>query len=138
MSKSEDWSAELQQMAAFLNAPKLERFAELTASDAGRRRLLRELSHFTGFKASAIRTITSSAHTPDGIAAALRKMGAPDTCYVISANRALDRKSLALDVALQEIVDRRHSALLIAIPGRLGFYEGDGTRNRCILAASAP
>src|SRR5262245_4309018 len=112
MARSEDWSAELQLMAAFLNAPKLERLTELTASDAGRRRLVRELGHFTGFKAAAIRTITSSAHTPAGIAAELRKMGAPDECYIISSNRAVDQKTLALDIALQEIVDKRRSALL--------------------------
>jgi hypothetical protein len=134
MTKSEDWSAEFQLIAPFLNAPKLDRFAALTGSEAGRRRLIRELGHFTGFKASVIRTITSSAHTPVGIAAVLRKMGAPDECYLIATNRAVDRKSLGLTVALEEVVGRGYSAILIAIPGRLGFYEGEGTRNRCILA----
>ena len=49
MTKDENWSAELELIGAFLNPAKYDRYVALSGSEAGRRKLLRDLDHFTGF-----------------------------------------------------------------------------------------
>jgi hypothetical protein len=125
---------EVAMLEAFFAPTKREQYAEVLRSDAGRRKFIRELSSFTGFKASVIRSLPPSGHEPLDVAAALRARGATNDCDANSANRDLDRERLELESALKECVRKGRGTILICTPGRLGFYEGGGPQNRCILA----
>jgi hypothetical protein len=63
----------------------------------------------------------------------LRGRGAPANCHVISTNDDLDGHEMDLLSALRAIVGRQDGTLISCVPGRLGYFEGEGYNERFIL-----
>ena len=68
----------------------------------------------------------------DEVEASLRSAGAPPNCLVAS-QCDLDGQILPLRDALQEIVGSRIGSLIVCLPGRLAYHEGEGLGAHFIL-----
>ena len=65
--------------------------------------------------------------------AALRSHGAPTTCYVISADEALDGHEMPLSDALDAVAASFFGAFISCIPGRLGYFEYEDMKSAYLL-----
>ena len=63
---------------------------------------------------------------------ALRSLGAPDDCYAISTDAAIDGRSVRLADALRRAMYPT-ATLVCCVPGRLGFFQGEAPDDRGIL-----
>lgn len=113
-----------------------ERLRTLLRSAKGRKKMRERLAHFQGFDPRWIRPIPSDRQSAKAIYEQLREMGAPLDCYMISERSALDGKCFPLNEVIQEIVGSGIAAILSCIPGRLGYFEGEGSNNRFIIFRS--
>ncbi|MBO8171586.1 MAG: hypothetical protein H0Z33_06840 [Bacillaceae bacterium] len=59
------------------------------------------------------------------IASFLKREGAPNECYVISRNKAVDGKQLPLDEALKEVVGYGMPSIVSCIEGKLAYFEAE-------------
>ena len=57
----------------------------------------------------------------------LKRDGASDTCYAISATDGLDGKTLPLSAALEKAVGFGQPTILLRIPGKLAYFEAEQT-----------
>jgi hypothetical protein len=124
-------------ISTFVNPIKRKHLIEILANPKRRHRATATLAHFNDLDPSTVVRLEGTAHTPSAIESALRSRGAADTCHVISENRAIDGKHLPLKVALEKVVGQGMGTLLSCVPGELGYYEGEGPSDRCILARRA-
>jgi hypothetical protein len=124
-------------ISTFVNPTKRKHLIEILANPKRRHRATAILAHFNDFDPSAVVPLESAAQTPAAIESALRSRGAGETCHVISENRAIDGKHMALKVALEKVVGQGMGTLLSCVPGELAYYEGEGPSERCILARRA-
>ncbi len=65
--------------------------------------------------------------------ATLRKYGAPKTCYLISADAALDGQEMQLSDALDTIGASYSGAFISCIPGKLGYFEYEDMKSAYLL-----
>jgi hypothetical protein len=74
-----------------------------------------------------IRGIKPNEQHPDPIYAILRRLGAPDSCHLISEHRDFDGKEMDLLAALKEIIGNGDGmgTVISCLPGRLGYLEGE-------------
>ena len=63
----------------------------------------------------------------------LHKLGAPETCYVISADSELDGRELRLAEALQAVSGSSFGGFISCSPGRLGYFEYEDANSRYLL-----
>lgn len=124
-------------ISTFVNPTKRKHLIEILANPKRRHRATAALAHFHDLDPSAIVPLESAAQTPAAIESALRSRGAGASCRVISENRAIDGKHLALKLALEKVVGQGMGTLLSCVPGELAYYEGEGPSDRCILARRA-
>jgi len=118
---------------AFVVPRKRERLLSLLSNPRRRRTILDSLYHFDDLDDRFVEYLPPSQHSPEGIAEALRRYGAPDTAWVISTDDGLDGREMPLDEVLTRIVGCFEGTLLSCIPGKLGFFEGEGPEDRCVL-----
>ena len=67
------------------------------------------------------------------IAEALRKHGAPDTCYLISADAELDGREMALSDAVEAVSGSFHGGFVSCLPGKLGYFEYEDMKSAYLL-----
>ncbi len=77
--------------------------------------------------------IPSSDQTVDQIHASLLKYQAPEKCYLISENTEIDATEMTLLDALQSCVGVGFGTFVSCIPGKLGYYEFEGMKERYLL-----
>ena len=128
---------EVTLINTFVNPLKRKHLIEILANPKRRHRATETLAHFHDFDPSAVVPLESADQTPAAIESALRSRGAGDKCHVISANRAMDGKTVPLKLALEKVVGFGMGTLLSCVPGELAYYEGEGPSDRCILARRA-
>lgn len=75
----------------------------------------------------------SSSLGRDAIEALLRKAGAPEACYVLSEDRAVDGRILPLGDALALVVADDSPAFVSCVPGRLGLYSDEAPDGEWLL-----
>lgn len=121
---------------AFIVSHKRRRVQELLASKKRRKDFLQSLCHFSDFDPQCVENLPPPSQTSEGILSWLRSKGAPDTCYVVSANANLDGRSMLLGDALDAVVGRVPGTVVSCVPGRLAFYEGEASGGRYILTRS--
>jgi len=68
----------------------------------------------------------------------LLRLGAPETCRVISSARELDGREMPLSEALDEVRFHGWGTIICCIPGRLAYYRGETGEREFILVRSAP
>lgn len=120
---------------AFLAEPTKRRMATLFELGAKRRRDVRALlDHSVRLQPLFCQHLTGSEANAKSIAATLSKLGAPPTCFVVSANSNLDGCEMPLGDALDAIVAKGNGAFVSCIPGRLGFYEYEDMKSSYLLS----
>lgn len=80
--------------------------------------------------------ITRPNSNPVEILSLLTKLGAGDTCYVISSNEDIDGKELSLRTALEHSVGFGFPSIVSCIPNKLAYFEAEqeyGAPSRYIL-----
>lgn len=123
---------------SFMVAPKQERFIGFLANPKRRTKATAALYHLRDLDPRYVVAIPGSHQSAGPIEHALRARGAGDTCHVISTNTVLDGKRLPLAEALDAVIGFGSGTLLSCVPGKLGYYEGEGPSERCILARKGP
>jgi len=63
----------------------------------------------------------------------LKGLGAPSSCYLISATAALDGREMPLDEALPEVAKGGWGTLVSCIPGKLAYYYDEFGERRMLL-----
>jgi hypothetical protein len=118
---------------AFVVPRKRDRMLSMLANPKRRRKALDALYHFRDLDDRFVVCVPPGRQTPVGIAEALRSYGAPDHCWVISTDDSLDAREMLLDEVLAAVVGYGEGNLISCIAGKLGFFEGEGPEDRCIL-----
>jgi hypothetical protein len=126
-----DIEIEKRLVAAFVIPQKRSRYNSLLGSRKGRDKLRRSLAHSPDWDPRFVRQIENQ--KPHAIYQALRNMGAPRDCYVLSENDRDDAKRMDLLEALVGSVGYGSGSVISCIPGRLAFYEAEGPGVRYIL-----
>jgi hypothetical protein len=67
------------------------------------------------------------------IADTLRKHSAPETCYLISADEALDGREMPLSAAVKAVSGSFHGGFISCIPGKLGYFEYEDVKSAHLL-----
>jgi len=124
-------------LTAFINKARRERLAELLANPKRRRQATSALAHFHELDPRWLVEIPHHQQSATSIERLLRSKGAPDTCHLISESSDLDGRSLPLASALERVVGQGMGTLISCIPGKLGFFEGEGPSDRYILERRA-
>lgn len=118
---------------AFIIKGKRQRTLELLTNPKRRDKILDLLNHFDDFDPRVTKKIPANQQNIEDILKTLKDKGAPLHCYIISSNRDLDQKRLKLQDALKLIFASFQGSVLSCIPGKLGYYEGEMSGDRCIL-----
>lgn len=63
----------------------------------------------------------------------LRKYGAPNNCYLISADEVLDGREMLLSEALNAVGASFFGAFISCIPGKLGYFEYENMKSAYLL-----
>jgi hypothetical protein len=101
------------------------RVRSLLTSKRGRKKFLDTLYHHPPFDDRYVTVLTHEASFPETICAELVARAAPEQCYVISTNSGLDGTTMELGDALDEVWLHDYGTILLCIPGRLAYYEGE-------------
>lgn len=119
----------------FLAEPTKRRMGTLLELGGKRRRDVRALlDHSVRLHPPSSKHVTGSEADASSVAATLRKLGAPPTCFVVSADSDLDGREMPLGDALNAIIGKGNGAFVSCIPGRLGFYEYEDTKSSYLLS----
>jgi hypothetical protein len=104
----------------------------MLGSKRGRERVRRALDHFNDLDPRFCRRIHGADSKPPAILLALRKLGAPLECHVISVSDDLDGRDMPLVEALETSIGRGQGKLISCVGGALGYFEGEGPDERYI------
>ena len=118
--------------AAFVIPAKRERYVELLNTNRGRERVRGTLDHFNDLDPRFCRNVAGQEAKPTAVLDALRKLGAPPQCHVISVNAELDGRDMPLSDALQIAIGRGQGTFISCIDGVLGYFEGEEPNERYI------
>src|SRR5882724_3995143 len=95
---------EEQFARAFIVPAKQERYLSMLESAKGRVRLLAKFPHCRDLNMSYTTLVPAAQQHAKAILKLLKQRGAPDLCYVISADCDIDNRELPLEKALDEAV----------------------------------
>ncbi len=117
---------------AFLAADAGRRARELLWSSR-RSKWTSKLAHSVDFDRQVIVAIPADSQTASKIEKLLQVKGAPAACWLVSERSDWDGSQLPLADALEAVVGAGFGTVISCIPGRLGYFEGEGPRNRHLL-----
>lgn len=125
-------------ISAFIAKDKRERYLAFLGSVKGRMKLRDLMAHGTEghLNAAFKRTIPPKDQNVEGIWALLKARGASELCQVISENSEIDGRDMPLREALEATVGYGMGTLISCVPGRLGYFEGEGKNARFLLEKS--
>ena len=126
-------SHEEQFARSFIVPEKRSRYLTLLESKTGRSKLLNGLNHCHDLDPRFATLIPSDQQSTATIESLLRQKGAPDICYLMSANSDIDAREMSLSDALLETVGMDSGTLISCIPGKLAYFELEGFDGRYIL-----
>jgi hypothetical protein len=136
MDRSENALAHEHGLALFL-APgfRRTRFRESLDSERRRKKLLDGLYHFYDFDSRFSTLVPGGNKNSDFLLPALRKLGAGESCYLMSTDRELDMLDMSLAEALVEVADAfaGDATFISCIPGKLAYFQGEDHDNSRIL-----
>ncbi len=108
---------------AFLAEPSRRRMRTLLELGPKRRKDVRGmLDHSVGFDPRLRREFSGAGALSGAIEARLRALGAPDACFVISADPTLDDREMTLHAALQALSSGNFGGFVSCLPGKLGYF----------------
>lgn len=125
-------NAEQALFAAFVVPSKRERYIEMLGTNRQREKVRRALDHFKYLDPRFCRRLAGRKRNPTEVLNALRQLGAPPDCHVISVNRDLDGRDMPLSDALQTAIGGGQGTFISCINGALGYFEGEEPGDRYI------
>jgi hypothetical protein len=121
-------------IGAFVSATKRRRYGELLRTKGGRVKVIAALAHFTdSLDMRFAYRIAPNRQNPAAINEELSRLGAPDTCFVISEDSDIDGLEMSLSDALDQIIEAGNGAIVSCITGHLAFYHSEEPGERYIL-----
>ena len=124
-------------LRAFIAPARRTHYVARLATPKTREKLLQRLPSSARPRPSIRSRIEPSLQRADSIHDELRRRGAPERCYVMSASSDFDGQDAELRQALEEIVGYCAGTFLSCLPGRLGYFEGEEPNERYILERPA-
>jgi hypothetical protein len=120
-------------LVGFVEPASRHRMRHALKSDRARSKFNRQLAHFPHLDLRfAIRTGDKAR-----LAGKLRKLGAPDLCYVMSESQDIDGRMATLEDAIRSTVEADGGSLISCIPGKLCAYVGEDPNSAWILQRPA-
>lgn len=120
--------------AEFLAEPSRRRVKVLLELGPKRRQGLRDLlDHSVKLDPAYCRPLRGGEAYPIMIERSLRRLNAPDTCYVISSDDSLDGCELPLRRALEDVSGSDHGTYISCVPGKLGYFEYEDMNSAFLL-----
>ena len=112
----------------FIAPSRRERFIAALANPKKRDVFNRELHHpKTNFLVGKyVEQIAASEQYAEVLAPKLRRMGAPDECWVFG--NQIDGRTMKLEEALAELIGYRTGTIVSCLPGELAFFENEDER----------
>lgn len=120
-------------VSAFIIPSKRKRIIELLRNPKRRPAVLDSLNHFRGLDPRYAFRIPPGQQSAGQILKLLHDRGAPEGCYVISANRELDSRRMPLSEALSCVVGFGQGTFVSCVAGRLGYFEDEEINERYLL-----
>jgi hypothetical protein len=120
---------EEKMVRAFIVSPRRSRYLLCLASAKRRGPFLNCLNHCRDIDERYATLVKSNTD----IAAKLRRRGAPDACYLISATEGIDGKVLPLEETIEAAAMGGWGTIISCLPGRLGYYYDECGERRMIL-----
>jgi hypothetical protein len=130
-------SAEELTARAFVSEQRRARILTLLSTERGRTKLRARLAHCDCFDDRYATPIPPDRHDPASIAALLRSLGASADCRMLAEADSMDGRTMSLDDAVKALVGHGAGAVVICIPGRLAYFEGEGPADRFVLSRPA-
>ena len=119
-------------VASFVIPSKVARYSTFVRGSKTRRKFIEHLYHFSDFDPAVVVRLPGARETSDDILHELRSRGASNSAYVISTNKAFDRKTIPLEQAIRDICALVEGTIVVCGP-KLAYYEGEVPKNRFIL-----
>jgi hypothetical protein len=119
---------ETQLVRAFLLPQLQERYLELLSKPHRRKGITNQLAHFKHLDRRWADAIPNNEQDVANILVLLKAKGAPDACYAVSEENALDGREIPLATALKTVVGSGRGAFLSCLPGRLAYFEDEDDR----------
>ena len=112
---------------------KKERLLYMAANPKRRVEIKHQLHTSEIFDTKVLREIKSSEQSAEKIYALMKKLGAEDSCYVISNLSVIDSKEIKLKDGLDQVVGYTVETLLFCPKSKIGYFEGGHPKDRYIL-----
>ncbi|HEY7403259.1 MAG TPA: hypothetical protein VIB39_07045 [Candidatus Angelobacter sp.] len=119
---------EEELIKAFFLKERRERYLLGLANSRKRRKITNEFCHFKHLALRHSVPMLPSQQNPADIYGMLKKLGAPDICWVISDEIELDGQTMNLREALDEVVGRTFATFLCCVEGKLAYFENEDGR----------
>ncbi len=117
-------ATEQATIRAFVVRTRQGLYLALLTDDKGRERLTDRLLSGRDLDPAALLPIPDDERKPERVTERLRKLGAGEHCYVISADSAIDGREAELGETLKQVIGKGKPALVSCVTGRLGYFEG--------------
>jgi hypothetical protein len=121
---------------AFVVPGRREQLLRRVSNPKTRARVLEKLAHFYDLDPRFAHRIPPKDQHLERIYDLLREKGAPSTCHVMGASD-LDCRDVALQLALEDVMRNAWGNFISCIPGKLGYFGGEGHNERYILERQA-
>ncbi len=118
---------------SFIMPEKRDRYLSMLDSKRGRKKLRDGLYHCRDLDKRFAHLVPTGEQSSDSIEQALKSKGAPDKCYIFSADDEFDGREMPLSEALLWIVGSNSGTFISCIPGKLGYFEFEDMSERYIL-----
>lgn len=118
---------------SFIVPEKRARYLSLLESKRGRKKLLEGFYHCHDLDTRYAKPLPASQASDQAIEKLLKSKGAPEVCYVMSADSSLDGREMFLSEALFETVCGDGGTLISCIAGKLAYFELEPFDGRYIL-----
>ena len=112
-------------LRAFIAPERRSRYLKLLGTPTGRKKLLHGFVHMKDLDPRFAYGVRVGHHDAVSIYDDLRRLGAPERCYVMSASNDLDGQETELLSALRETVYNEDGTLISCLPGRLAYFESE-------------
>lgn len=113
---------------AFILPTRRERYLECLAKPKKRARFRAELAHFKALNPKFVVAIPPSQQNPSSVLKLLTEKGAGSKCWVISESREMDGQEMDLETVLKETIGGGMGTLISCVPGKLAYFEDEGSR----------
>jgi hypothetical protein len=120
----------------FVDKGQKKRIKTLLKSKKGRKKFRDTLAHSIRFNPKFIKEIPKNKQTIENIIKLLSEKNTSGECSLISEHTSFDGKEMALEEAINNVVGSGIATIILCIPSKLAYYEGEGFNNRFILKSN--